>query len=80
MMGGDREAICWWVQLQPLADDLHIVSGIIDGRGGVGILLYIRREGWLSHCGDHGCGEPMRYVGHGVERQHNGRGLCPPTP
>ena len=31
-------------QLQPLVDDLLIVGGIIDGRGGVGVLLYIRME------------------------------------
>ena len=58
-------------QRQPLVDDLHIVGGIIDGRRGVGVLLYIRREGWLSPCGDHGCGEPIRFVEHGVERQYN---------
>ena len=58
-------------QLQPLGDNLHIVGEIIDGRGGVCVLLHIRRESWLSPCGDHRCEEPMRFVGHGVERQHN---------
>ena len=58
-------------QLQPLGNNLHIAGGIIDGRGGVCVLLHIRREGRLSSCGDHQYEEPMRFMGHGVERQHN---------
>ena len=46
----------------------HIFRGVINGRGCMSILLHIRREGWLSSCGDHGCGEPVRFVRHGVER------------
>ena len=58
-------------QLQPLVDDLHIVGGIIDGRGGVCVLLHIRREGGLPSRGNHRRREPMRFVGYGVERQHD---------
>ena len=58
-------------QLQPLVDDLHIVGGIIDGRGGVCVLLHIRREGGLPSRGNHRRREPMSFVGHGVERQHD---------
>ena len=30
------------------------------------VLLHIRQEGGLSACCDHGCREPVRFMGHSV--------------
>ena len=37
------------------------------------VLLHIRREGRFSACCNHGRRKPVRFMGHGVERQHNAR-------
>ena len=38
-------------ELQLLGYSLYEVGGVIDGRGGMSILVHIRRESWFLSCG-----------------------------
>ena len=40
-------------ELQMLGYSLYVVGGVIDGGGGVSVLVHIRRESWLPSCGYH---------------------------
>ena len=40
-------------ELQSLGYSFYVVEGVIDGGGGVSILVHIRRDSWLPSCGYH---------------------------
>ena len=40
-------------ELQLLGYSLYVVGGVIDGGGGVSVLVHIRRESWFPSCGYH---------------------------